>query len=365
MPDMPRPRKPYLHRDVDRFGNVRWYFRRASGQPRIRIRGDFGSPEFEAAYASALVGQPVGTARTVHKASLRWLVDRYRESSDWSRAARATQRWRERILHKMVEVNGDLPFMAITTDDVRKGREARKATPFAANDYLKVIRGLFRWAVEAGHVKADPTQGVSMLPKRTDGHPPWTATDLKAYRDRWPLGTRQRVAMEVIYWTGLRRGDAVALGRQHVGADGVARIRSEKNGRWISIILPAPLLEVLEAGPIGDLTFITGDSGRPLVKESFGTKFRHWCDEAGVKASAHGLRKRAASEAAEAGATDQQLDKMFGWSTPEMSRIYTRGAQDEILAREAQEKRVRNILCPHSAASGETFEFLQRKQSEK
>ena len=73
---------------------------------------------------------------------------------------------------------------------------------------------------------------------------------------------------------------------------------------------------MLEAGPIGDLTFITGDSGRPLVKESFGTKFRHWCDEAGVTASAHGLRKRAASEAAEAGAADQQLDKMFGWSTP-------------------------------------------------
>jgi integrase len=42
-----------------------------------------------------------------------------------------------------------------------------------------------------------------------------------AYEKRWPIGTRQRVWLDVLLYTGLRRGDAVRLGRQHI-REGVA-----------------------------------------------------------------------------------------------------------------------------------------------
>lgn len=350
--DMPRPRKPYLHRDVDRHGNVRWYFRRAPGAPKIRIRGEFGSAEFESAYAAAYADAPV-VQKAAGNASLRWLVDRWRESSDWSLTAKSTRRQRDNIVVHILAANGDLPFAAITTDDIRAGRERRKDTPFAANNYLKTMRALFRWAKEIDAVKADPTDGVKLLVRATEGHKPWTDADLAAYRSRWSVGTRERLAMELLYWTGLRRGDVVTLGRQHIGRDGMARITAEKTGHRVAVLMPAHLMEIVDASPTGSLTFIVGESGNPLSKESFGNMFRKWCKSAGVNASAHGLRKIAATEAAEAGAADQQLDAMFGWQTPEMSRTYTRAARQDVLAKEAQEKRVKNILYPHPDTGGD------------
>ena len=59
-------------------------------------------------------------------------------------------------------------------------------------------------------MKVDPTIGVDdpLLPK-TEGFPVWTEDHVAAYEKRWPIGTRQRVWLDVLLYTGLRRGDAV------------------------------------------------------------------------------------------------------------------------------------------------------------
>jgi hypothetical protein len=44
---------PYVHRDVDRHGNVRLYFRRAASQPKIRLRSAPGTSEFIIEYERA------------------------------------------------------------------------------------------------------------------------------------------------------------------------------------------------------------------------------------------------------------------------------------------------------------------------
>jgi hypothetical protein len=51
-------------------------------------------------------------------------------------------------------------------------------------------------------------------------------------------------------------------------------------------------------GPRGDLAFIVGKNGKPLTKESFGNEFKTACRQAGVPGSAHGVRKIAATRAA-------------------------------------------------------------------
>jgi len=357
---MPRPRKPYLHRETDK-GKTYWYFRRSLKDKRIRIRGEYDTPEFNAAYDAAMAGQPVEVSRAVHHASLRWLADRWKESADWSQTAASTRTQRDNILDRILAANGDLSYAGIGEAHIQDGMERRHKTPFAANNYLKTMRALFRWARTAKHVTVDPTAGIKLFSRRTKGHEPWTDSDLASYRARWPVGTRQRLAMELIYWTGLRRGDAVRLGRPHIGKDGIARITAEKTGHRVSVPIPAPLKEVLDAGPVGELTFIAGEKGKPLTKESFGTYFRIWCEAAEVKASAHGLRKLAASEAAEAGAADQQLDAMFGWQSPNQSRVYTRAARQDVLAKEAQEKRVKNVLFPSFQGGSETAKQTPKK----
>jgi integrase len=217
------------------------------------------------------------------------------------------------------------------------GRERRVSTPAQARNFLDAMRGLFRWATEAKLVKHDPTFGVRNPPRKaSDGFIPWTEEHVAKYQQRWPIGTRQRVWLDVLLYSGLRRGDAVRYGRQHV-QNGVGRIKTEKSGFTVMAVVPVlPILaETLDAGPCGDLTFIVGERGQPLTKESFGNAFREACRAAGVPGSAHGVRKIAATTAANNGATTSQLKALFAWTSDAMPTLYTRAADRERLGREA------------------------------
>jgi len=215
--------------------------------------------------------------------------------------------------------------------DIAAGRDARAATPASAEMFVKSLRSFFAWALEAGLVTSNPTDGVKVIASSTGGFEPWSDDDVAAYRARWSLGTRQRVAFEVLRETGLRRGDAVRVGRQHV-RDGVIRFTTEKTGERVAVAVSDVLAAAIEAGPVDDMTFITGPFGKPVKKESFGTIFREWCDAAGVSKSAHGLRKAAATADAMDGYTDAELDAKFGWTGRKMASHYTRTANRERLS---------------------------------
>jgi integrase len=186
-------------------------------------------------------------------------------------------------------------------------------------------------------VAADPTAGVDNPPrKQSDGFIPWAEEHVALYQARWPLGTRQRVWLDVLLYSGLRRGDAVRFGRPHV-RNGVGRIKTEKSRFTIEAVFPIlPVLAAtLEAGPCGDLTFICGERGQPLTKETFGNEFREACKTTGVPGSAHGVRKIAATTAANNGATTSQLKAIFAWTNDAMPNLYTKTADRERLGREA------------------------------
>ena len=337
---MPRPRPPRLHREITRHGKPVWYVRVDKG-PRVRIRAEFGSPEFDAEYQAAISATPRPRARGGPIAgTLAWLVARYCETSVWAGLSSATRRQRENILLQVLASAGQQPFGKITAQAIVAGRERRARTPDQARHFLDAMRGLFRWALAAKLVKFDPTAGVENPPrKKGDGFIPWTEEHVAAYERRWPLGTRERVWLDVLLYTGLRRGDAVRFGRQHV-RDGVGTIKTEKSGFTLAVTLPIlPVLaRTLEAGPCGDLTFIAGERGQPLTKESFGNVFRDACRVGGVPGSAHGVRKIAATRAANHGATVAQLEAIFGWSGGTMASHYTRSADRQRLAVEAMHK---------------------------
>ncbi len=89
---------------------------------------------------------------------------------------------------------------------------------------------------------------------------------------------------------------------------------------------------------IKDETFICSKTNKKLVKESFGDAFREACYTAGIKKSAHGLRKLAATRAANSGATVSQLKALFGWTNDAMASLYTKSADRKRLALEAIKK---------------------------
>jgi integrase len=312
---------------------------------RIRIRSEYGTPEFDAEYQAALTGTPPARKQGPTAGSLAWLIARYRETTAWSNLSLPTRRQRENVFLQVQKSAGGEAFRNITTAIIMAGRERRAKTPHQARHFLDAMRGLFRWSVKAQMLKSDPTLGVDNPPRpKGGGFIPWTEEHVAAYERRWPIGTRQRVWLDVLLYTGLRRGDAVRFGRQHV-RERIGTIKTEKSGFTVELTLPVlPVLAAtLAAGPCGDLTFIGGENGRPLEKESFGNLFRKACRTAGVPGSAHGVRKIAATRAANAGATVAQLEAIFGWSGGSMASLYTRAADRRRLSLEAMHKLNANV----------------------
>ena len=237
----------------------------------------------------------------------------------------------------VLKESGLKPYASITKAHVLAGVDRRGRTPAAARNFLDTLKGMFRWALDRDHVKIDPTAGVKAKRKKTAGFPPWTRDDVRTYQARWPLGTRQRVWLDVLLYTGPRRGDACRIGKQHVkeviNPDGItakiATFRTEKSGEMVTVTIPVlPVLQrTLDAGPTGDLAWIVGARGHPFAKESFGNEFSAAARLAGIKKSAHGVRKIAATIAAENGATAHQLMAIFGWTNIRQAETYTRDAE--------------------------------------
>lgn len=366
MDAMPRPRPPHLHRETTRHGKTVWYVRRP-GMKRVRMRAEFGTEAFAAEYQTAMAGlaPPQPGASAAH--SLARLIGQYKQSLAFARLAPATRRQRELVLYNMIKTAGAQPYAKITRKTIIAGLDRRRETPFAAHTFLKTVRGLFKWAVSADYVAADPTLNIEPPPRRTDGHHVWTEEEIGRFEARWKIGTRERLALAILIYTGLRRGDAARLGRQHV-KDGIIRIRTEKNGMLVTLPMLPILDEIIGASPTGDMTFVATRGGRGMTKESFGNWFRDVCTAAGVPGSAHGLRKAAATRLANNGATVAQLEAIFGWTGGKMAALYTREADRTKLARDGMGKFVEaeagtSIPAPLQKVRA-IVEKQQKKQSE-
>lgn len=91
---MPRPRLPNLHLEYTRHGAPVWYFRKGKDR-RIRIRGEYGTPDFAAAYLAAIAGErALPKSAAVASGSLAWLICRYRDSMAWTALSPATRKQR-------------------------------------------------------------------------------------------------------------------------------------------------------------------------------------------------------------------------------------------------------------------------------
>lgn len=334
---MPRRRPPHLQHEQNRHGSLVWYVRIGKG-PRVRLREAYDTPAFWAEYRAAIEGKPQQRSAGPETGTLAWALARYRASSTWAALSPATRRQRENIYRQVTETAGALPLSRITERAIIDGRERRAARPHGANNFVKSMRAFFAWASDpqAGDlVKADPTKGVRLLRTRNpEGYHTWTEEEVARFEERWPPGTRERLALDVLLYTGLRRGDAVRLGKQHI-RDGVIQFpATEKTGEPITIPLLEPLRLSIDATNPAGLALIETSQGRPWRKASFGNWFRDAARAAGCPGAAHGLRKAGATRAAENGATTHQLMAIFGWRTIKQAETYTRAAATKRLAME-------------------------------
>jgi integrase/recombinase XerD len=329
----------WLVEDVDRFGNIRIYVRRP-GRQKVRIRAPFGTDEFFAAYTAAVADQVTAPrqAGEAKPGSFRHLCTLYYGSATFKILDAATQSWRRRALDSICEQHGHKPVALLEMRHVRKLRDERVDQPGAANTRLKALKALFAWACEDEPQIApkNPTIGVRKIKYAVAGHHSWTPEEVQQYRTRHAVGSKARLALELLLYTGGRREDAVRLGPQHLRG-GRIRFRQAKNEHRNPIDIDVPLHPHLAASisatRSGHLTFLVTEYHRPFSPAGFGNWFRARCDDAGLHhCSAHGLRKACATALADAGATTHEIASVTGHQSLDEIERYTRAAQRKRLA---------------------------------
>jgi integrase len=355
--EMPRRLPPHCIEDLDRHGNPRIYLRiRKKLYRKIRLRGLPWTPEFMAQYQAALEGvcvpdkrNPLSTRGAV--GTWRWLTQQYFASPDYLHLSIEFQTVRRRILEATFDEPtkpgssykfGDCMIADMSKKAIRILRDRKMDVPEGANNRLKAIRRVFTYGLEAHeeYVKSNPARDVAYFKTGSEGYYTWTVEDVMAYAKRHHPGTMARRALCVLLYTGVRRSDAVLLGRQMV-QNGILTFTVQKKRKTDKPkMLHIPVLPELHAelarGPQNNLTWLTTKYNKPFTANGFGNWFKDRCREAGLEqCSAHGLRKAGATMAAESGASDAQLMAIFGWETVKMASEYRRKADRRLLAENA------------------------------
>ncbi|WP_249110388.1 tyrosine-type recombinase/integrase [Neokomagataea anthophila] len=314
---------------------------------------DLKSPNFMAAYQAAAQGAKAEAAVMVqrkHSGSLRDVIETWYATAHYKALEPSTQAVYKRLLERMRGANyANNPVMLMESRHVRSIMNQYSASPTTANRMLRLLSMLMEHAIQMGWAESNPTTGVPRLKIKSEGIHSWTDAEIEQYEARWPSGTRERLALALLLYTGQRRSDVVKMGPKAVAGKAIY-VRQQKTGTELIIPIHQHLQDELDQWtPNVSGTFLATDRGSPMSVNNFYNHFKDWCASAGLspECSPHGLRKAAARRLAEAGCTTHQIASITGHrSLAEIAR-YTRAAEQMELAKSAM-SRLHPIVKPNS-----------------
>jgi integrase len=313
---------PHVQTLKDRHGHVRHYYRRA-GWPRATLPDPIGSPAFWAAYHAAqakkLPTPPPTTDRTVNA-----LLREYYRSDAFVGLRDSTKRGYRNMLNRFAARYGDKGVATLQTVHLEKIFHGMAETPGATRNLRKRLAKVFRLAVRLGWRTDNPVTATESVKRPSRGFIPWTEDEITKFENHWPSGTRERLALALLLYTGQRRSDVVGMGLHHV-EDGRISVRQLKTDARLKIRLH-PALRIELAGRDG-VAFLLTQYGVPFSAPGFTDWFVGRAVQAGLEnRTPHGLRKAAGRRLAEAGCSAKEIAAVLGHTTLSEVERYTRDA---------------------------------------
>jgi len=330
---MTKIRLPYIHEYRDRHGRPRRYVRRP-GSRRVALPGLPGSPEFMQVYQDAMTG-PLVRPRAPKAGTLGALAAEFFGSTEFANLRPSSQATYRLALSPVLAMDGHRLVRDLPADKARKIiQEIGAKRPAMANLTRAVLQRLFSFAMAIGQRRDNPFNAV---PKYKVGtHHTWTDEQLSAYEKRWPLGTRERLAFDVLLYSAQRVGDVVRMQRSDI-RNGVITLVQQKTGAEVFVPLHSALARSIKAGPSRGVYLIGDENGRPIKRARLSALISAAAKAAGLPAECvpHGLRKAALRRLAEHGATSKEMQAVSGHKSLAEIERYTRQADQQRLAKAA------------------------------
>ena len=304
-------------------GNPRYYYR-PKGQKGVALPDyPIDDPRWLAAYTKAAGVKP---RAPVVSGSLASAVLLYKADDAFKFLAQSTKESRRRMLDSIAGEYGFARAEQLEQKHIRKDLSQFSGNPH--NSRLKHWRGFCKFLVRHHGLENDPSDGLKRAAaKKTDGHIPWDQGQVDQFRSYWAIGSMERLAFELIFWTGARISDAISLGKMNVDCDGWLVFNQQKTGGEVAIPFDRELPNFAEryAGDLDllhsaisarnerHMTFLHTQHGKSRSPKSFSQWFAAKARKAAITGrTAHGLRKSRAILLVEAGGTSPQIGAWTG-----------------------------------------------------
>jgi integrase len=339
---MPRKLPPFVELWRDRHGKVRVYFRKGKG-PRLPLPSDITSAEFTTAYQAALAGPLAVPRKREHRepdkpGTIASLIGSYERSAAYLGLRRTTKAAYISIIEALRRDHGHRTVAGLNRERIITGVLGPYADrPGAAFGMLKMTRILIRHAIEIGWLDRDPSLGIRR-PKGGEIRA-WTEAEIAQFRSRWEIGTKERLAFELMLNTGQRRSDVHRMTWADVQGASI-RVVQQKTGNKLTIPLHRDLLTVLAGTAREHVTIINNERGKPYTVTGFSGWLHSAIAAAGLPPACrpHGLRKAAGRRLANAGCTAREIMAVLGHTSLAEAERYTRDADQAQLATAAVAK---------------------------
>ena len=216
---------------------------------------------------------------------------------------------------------------------------------------IRAVKRLFGCLVEANHLLIDPAAGLrdpstgQRLPR-----PILTQAEVKKFLTQpntsLTQGIRDRAFLELLYSTGLRIGEAVALTVHDVDLDaGLLKVQSGKGGKgrvvplgreatkWLREYLTKIRPRQNRLAPHERSLFLT-QQGTAFKRHTIAIIIRQYAQSAKIKkqVTCHTIRHTCATHLLEAGADLLAIKELLGHRNLETTQIYTRVRPVEVKA---------------------------------
>src|SRR6056297_3045878 len=312
------------------------YFQRR-GWPSQKFESEFGTPEFWQEY-SGILSQKDGPRRVIAR-NFGALIDSYRKSPRYRNLKPRTGLDYDKYLDFFVSIMGDVNPANMKRKDVIRLRDANADKVYFANYSLRVLRVLMEHCVDLGWRDNNPARGVPELKSEKREREPWPRELLEAYRANCPLGTRERLVMELCVGTGQRIGDVLEMRWSDI-QDGAFFVRQSKTKKELWVPILSDLQTTLDAASRHSVFILTNERGTNRWSyRGASAAVRNVRERIGaLDYDIHSWRYNAACELVEAGCSDDLVAAVTGQS-PAMVLHYTKKVRQRIRAVQAQQKR--------------------------
>ena len=225
-------------------------------------------------------------------------------------------------------------------------RRADKAT--TANRRLTVFKRFYRHALRMNLIKNDPCIGLRAA-KQALRFPKTLSEDqvtalLNTPDIDTPLGLRDRTMLELMYASGLRVSEIIALKTVALGLnEGIVRVVNGKGGKerlvpfggeagqWLRRYFAEARTPLLE-GKTSDAVFVGRHTGTGLTRQAFWALIKRYATVANIPValSPHTLRHAFATHLLNHGADLRVVQLLLGHADISTTQIYTHVARERL-----------------------------------